>query len=110
MKYSDDNGVGETITVRRRVRSRRPEVLAALVPAVAAMAVGLWSVTTPSYWRDESVSVLAASMPIADLWNLLDAIDRVHALYYLLLRPVAAISTGELARSHREPPRSSPPR
>lgn len=64
---------------------------------MAATLIGLWSITTPSFWRDESVSVMAASMPLGDLWNLLDSIDRVHALYYLLLRPIAAISTGELA-------------
>lgn len=86
-------GVAETIEIRQRVRLRRPEVL----PAVAAMVLGLWGVTTPSFWRDESVSALAAAMPLRDLWNLLGGIDRVHALYYLLLRPIAAISTGELA-------------
>ncbi|GAA4191929.1 hypothetical protein GCM10022252_32500 [Streptosporangium oxazolinicum] len=64
---------------------------------MAAVLIGLWGITTPSFWRDESVSTLAAAMPIADLWYLLDSIDRVHALYYLLLRPVAAFSTGELA-------------
>lgn len=68
-----------------------------MIPAVAAMLIGLWGITTPSFWRDESVSTLAAAMPIGDLWHLLDSIDRVHALYYLLLRPVAALSTGELA-------------
>ncbi|WP_170316989.1 glycosyltransferase family 39 protein [Acrocarpospora corrugata] len=64
---------------------------------MAAAVVGLWGVTTPSFWRDESVSALAASMPFGDLWRLLDHIDRVHALYYLILRPFAAVSTGELA-------------
>ncbi|MEU8381325.1 glycosyltransferase family 39 protein [Streptosporangium sp. NPDC048865] len=75
------------------VRSRLPEA----IPAVAALLVGLWGVTTPSFWRDESVSATAAAMPIGDLWHLLGSIDRVHALYYLLLRPVAAFSTGEAA-------------
>ncbi|GAA3412238.1 hypothetical protein [Streptosporangium vulgare] len=36
---------------------------------------------------------MAAAMPLDDLWHLLDSIDRVHALYYLLLRPFAAFST-----------------
>ncbi|MEU4537903.1 glycosyltransferase family 39 protein [Streptosporangium sp. NPDC023825] len=86
-------GVAEKDRVRPRERSRLPEA----TPAVAAMLVGLWGITTPSFWRDESVSTLAAAMPIGDLWHLLGSIDRVHALYYLILRPVAAVSTGELA-------------
>ncbi|MFF3437327.1 glycosyltransferase family 39 protein [Streptosporangium sp. NPDC002721] len=81
------------VVEKGRVRSRLPEA----IPAVAAVPAGLWGVTTPSFWRDESVSVMAASMPLDDLWHLLGSIDRVHALYYLLLRPVAAFSTGELA-------------
>ncbi|WP_344745188.1 glycosyltransferase family 39 protein [Streptosporangium vulgare] len=64
---------------------------------MAALLIGLWGITTPSFWRDESVSAMAAAMPLDDLWHLLDSIDRVHALYYLLLRPFAAFSTGELA-------------
>ncbi|MER5623330.1 glycosyltransferase family 39 protein [Streptosporangium sp. NPDC002544] len=86
-------GVVEKVMVRPRGRTRLPEV----IPAVVATVIGLWGIATPSFWRDESVSVLAAAMPIGDLWNLLDSIDRVHALYYLMLRPIAAISTGETA-------------
>ncbi|MEU3164523.1 glycosyltransferase family 39 protein [Streptosporangium sp. NPDC006930] len=81
------------VAEKGRARCRLPEA----IPAVAAMLIGLWGITTPSFWRDESVSALAASMPIDDLWHLLGSIDRVHALYYLLLRPFAAFSTGELA-------------
>ncbi|MEZ0071375.1 glycosyltransferase family 39 protein [Planotetraspora sp. GP83] len=67
-----------------------------VVPPVVAVAVGFWGVTVPSFWRDESVSAMAAVMPLRDLWRLLGAIDAVHALYYLLLRPFAAIGTNEL--------------
>ncbi|MEV4181691.1 glycosyltransferase family 39 protein [Streptosporangium canum] len=56
----------------------------------------LWGIGTPSFWRDESVSVMAATMPFDELWRLLDDIDTVHALYYLLLRPFAAFG-GEFA-------------
>ncbi|WP_066375449.1 glycosyltransferase family 39 protein [Herbidospora mongoliensis] len=67
------------------------------VVAVVALIVGLWNVWVPSFWRDESVSALAASRPIGELWDLLGQMDRVHALYYLLLRSVAWISTSEFA-------------
>lgn len=56
----------------------------------------LWGIGTPSFWRDESVSVMAATMSFDELWRLLDDIDAVHALYYLLLRPFAAFG-GEFA-------------
>ncbi len=67
-----------------------------LIPPALAAVVGLWGVTVPSFWRDESVSAMAAGMSLSDLWRLLGAIDAVHALYYLLLRPFAALSTSEL--------------
>ncbi|WP_433245135.1 glycosyltransferase family 39 protein [Streptosporangium sp. CA-135522] len=56
----------------------------------------LWGIGTPSFWRDESVSVMAATMSLDELWRLLHDIDAVHALYYLLLRPFAAFG-GEVA-------------
>ena len=64
--------------------------------AVLAFVVVLWGIGTPSFWRDESVSVMAATMSFDELWKLLGEIDAVHALYYLLLRPFAAFG-GELA-------------
>ncbi|TKK90741.1 hypothetical protein FDA94_02950 [Herbidospora galbida] len=72
---------------------RRAEATAAVV----ALLVGLWNVWVPSFWRDESVSALAASRPIGELWDLLGHMDRVHQFYYYLLRPVAWISTSEFA-------------
>jgi mannosyltransferase len=74
--------------VRRRIE---------LIPPVLAVAIGLWAVGVPSFWRDESVSGMAASMPFGQMWTLLGAIDAVHGLYYLLLRPIAVLSTSETA-------------
>ncbi|WP_179282397.1 glycosyltransferase family 39 protein [Streptosporangium subroseum] len=71
--------------------ARSPGALAAL-----AFVFVLWRIGIPSFWRDESVSVMAATMSFDELWKLLDKIDAVHALYYLLLRPFAAFG-GELA-------------
>jgi mannosyltransferase len=58
--------------------------------------MGFAGVTIPSFWRDESVSALAAAMPLNGFWHLLGVMDAVHGLYYLLLRPFAAIGTSEL--------------
>ncbi|MEU0520004.1 hypothetical protein [Streptosporangium sp. NPDC006007] len=66
------------------------------IPAILAFAIALWRIDVPSFWRDESVSVMAATMPLGELWELLHHIDAVHALYYLLLRPFAAFD-GEFA-------------
>ncbi len=59
---------------------------------LVAAAVACWGLTTPSLWRDESVSVSAARMPLSQLRLLLGDIDAVHALYYLLLRPFITLS------------------
>lgn len=64
-------------------------------PAALAFAFVMWGIGVPSFWRDESVSVLAARMSFGELRELLAHIDTVHALYYLLLRPFA--SGGEVA-------------
>ena len=74
--------------------ARVPKRLELFPPVLAAVA-GLWAVSVPSFWRDESVSGMAASMPLGELWRLLGALDAVHALYYLLLRPFAAVSMSE---------------
>lgn len=64
--------------------------------AVLAFVIVLWRIGVPSFWRDESVSVMAATMSFDELWALFGEIDTVHALYYLLLRPFASFG-GELA-------------
>ncbi|SDG30111.1 mannosyltransferase [Sinosporangium album] len=64
---------------------------ATIAPALVAAVVGLYGITSPSLWRDESVSGMAARMSWADLRHLFGQIDMVHALYYVLLRPFAAL-------------------
>ncbi|MFF4191121.1 glycosyltransferase family 39 protein [Nonomuraea sp. NPDC001831] len=62
-----------------------------VVPAAVAAAAGFWGLSVPSLWRDESVSALVARMPFGELRRFLADLDAVHALYYLLLRPFAAL-------------------
>jgi Dolichyl-phosphate-mannose-protein mannosyltransferase len=78
--------------------SRRVPVSAALaiaIPALAAFTVGLWRISVPSYWRDESVTLAMARRPLGDMVHALDRSDAVHGLYYLLMHPIAAIGTSE---------------
>ncbi|NRQ38031.1 hypothetical protein HII36_40315 [Nonomuraea sp. NN258] len=62
----------------------------AAVPVVAFLVLFLHG-PAPPLWRDESVSALAARMPLAELFELLGDLDAVHALSYLILRPFAVL-------------------
>ncbi|MCT9104190.1 glycosyltransferase family 39 protein [Streptomyces mirabilis] len=67
------------------------------VPAVAALALGLWGIDRQnSMWRDESVTYQVAHRSLGDLWGLLGHIDAVHGLYYLLMHAVFAVWDGGL--------------
>ncbi len=71
-------------------------VWALLVPPLAALALALWGITTPSYWRDEAATISAVSRPFGDLISMLGNVDAVHAAYYMMMWPVAhALGTGE---------------
>jgi mannosyltransferase len=52
------------------------------------MAVLLWGISGPSYWRDEAATLSATSRSLPQLWQLLDRVDAVHGLYYLIMWPV----------------------
>ncbi|GGP77805.1 glycosyltransferase family 39 protein [Streptosporangium pseudovulgare] len=65
--------------------------MAVAVPPTVAAAIAGWGITVPSLWRDESVTGMAARMSLPELRALLADIDTVHALYYLLMRPFAAL-------------------
>ncbi|WP_285496595.1 glycosyltransferase family 39 protein [Actinomadura sp. NBRC 104425] len=69
-----------------------------LLPAAAALAVTLAGIGGPSFWLDESATVSLAGRPVADLLPVFDRLDLVHAAYYLIMRPWAAVfGTGELS-------------
>lgn len=58
------------------------------LPAVVALALSLWRITTPSYWRDEAATIAAIRRPLGDLIKMLGNVDAVHGAYYLLMWPV----------------------
>lgn len=66
---------------------RRPDWTLAVPPAVT-LAVMLWGIATPSYWRDESATLSATDRSIPQLLRMLGRVDAVHGFYYLLLWPV----------------------
>lgn len=68
------------------------------VPALTALIVTCWNLGTPSFWRDEAVTIDVAQRSLSDTIRLLSHIDAVHGAYYLLMHPVAAtLGIGETA-------------
>jgi len=74
----------------------RPDWMLLAGPAVT-LAVTAWGIGTRSYWGDEADTVSAVSRSLPALGRLLRHVDAVHALYYLLIWPVAQVAgTGEV--------------
>jgi mannosyltransferase len=68
-----------------------------LLPPLATLAVMLWGITWPSYWRDEAATLSAVQRPFGNLVRLLGNVDSVHGAYYLTMWPLAQLfGTGEL--------------
>src|SRR5260370_39344253 len=63
-------------------------VWALLLPPLAALALSLWNITTPSFWRDEAATIAAVRRPFGDLISMLGNVDAVHAAYYIMMWPV----------------------
>jgi mannosyltransferase len=81
---------------RRPLPARRRVDWALAVPPAVTMAVMLWGIAAPSYWRDESATLSATGRSVPQLLRMLGRVDAVHGLYYLLLWPVVHFAgTGE---------------
>ncbi|MEU6407556.1 glycosyltransferase family 39 protein [Microbispora sp. NPDC046933] len=81
----------------RAARLDRPGVVT-VVPAVLALAAGLWDLGGPPPWRDEAATVSAVGRTLPQLAHLLQSVDAVHGLYYALMHVVAGLSgTAEVA-------------
>jgi mannosyltransferase len=50
-----------------------------------AVAVSAAGASRPSLWFDEAATISASGRSLAQLWRLLDHIDAVHGLYYLIM-------------------------
>jgi mannosyltransferase len=68
-------------------RSLRPDWTVVL-PGVVTLAVVLWGLAAPSYWKDEAATLSAEDRSLPQLWHLLAHTDAVHGLYYFMLWPV----------------------
>ncbi|MFH8464042.1 hypothetical protein [Streptomyces sp. NPDC017991] len=59
--------------------------------------IGLWGIDRGGMWRDEAVTFQVARRSLPQIWHLLQSVDAVHGLYYLLMHPVLAVRPGEVA-------------
>jgi mannosyltransferase len=67
-----------------------------LVPALAMFLIGMWRIDRPSFWRDESVTVLVSGQSPADIVAYVRNTDAVHGAYYLLMHLVTELGQSEL--------------
>ncbi|HMI35702.1 MAG TPA: hypothetical protein VK499_16505, partial [Propionibacteriaceae bacterium] len=74
------------------LRSRLPM----LAPALATFLIGMWRIDRPSFWRDESVTVLVSGQTPADIVAYVRNTDAVHGAYYLLMHLVTELGQSEL--------------
>ncbi len=69
-----------------------------VAPSVVTLAVVLCGITGPSYWRDESATLVAVDRPLSGVIRMLGHVDAVHGAYYLIMWPLVRLAgTGELA-------------
>ena len=69
-------------------RPRRRALLACWPPAYAALAtlaVALWKIQVPSFWRDEGATQSATQRSLPELIAMLGHVDAVHGAYYVLM-------------------------
>jgi len=68
-----------------------------VVPPVVTLAMALWGITGPSYWRDEAATLTAVQRPFPALLRMMGHVDAVHGVYYMIMwLPVRLGGTGEL--------------
>jgi mannosyltransferase len=67
------------------------------LPAVIALLIQLFRISSPSYWRDEAATLAAIKRPLGDLIKMLGNVDAVHGAYYLMMWPIEhVLGPGEL--------------
>ncbi|MBP2704798.1 glycosyltransferase family 39 protein [Microbispora sp. RL4-1S] len=80
------------VATTRAARAPRARASAALaVPAVLALAAGLWEPAGPPVWRDEAATISAASRTLPETARLLASVDAVHGLYYAFAHVMVAL-------------------
>lgn len=72
-------------------------IVAVCVPVAVMLGLGLWGLDRDGMWRDEGVTFQVARRSVPEILRLVQGVDAVHALYYLLMHAVLAVHPGEIA-------------
>jgi mannosyltransferase len=67
-----------------------------LVSALATFLIGMWRIDQPSFWRDESVTILVSGQSPGDIVAYVRNTDAVHGAYYLLMHMITGFGQSEL--------------
>ncbi len=68
-----------------------------VLPPAVMLAIALWQITGPSYWRDEAATMAAVQRPLAELVRMMGNVDAVHGTYYMIIWVLTRLGgTGEL--------------
>ncbi|MDK1474875.1 glycosyltransferase family 39 protein [Streptomyces sp. 549] len=77
---------------RNREKRASSRWTVAVAPVATALALGWWGLGRQgSLWRDEAVTAATAQRELGELWALVQNIDAVHGLYYLLMHGWVAV-------------------
>ncbi|MBM7494689.1 mannosyltransferase [Micromonospora luteifusca] len=63
-----------------------------VVPALVALALGLWRLTGPALWADELATWGAVRLSWSQLWHLAGSVDAVLTPYYVLMKAYATVA------------------
>lgn len=66
----------------------RHRAFAPLAVGAIALLVSLIGITTPSVWYDEAATITATTRSWGQLWDMLQSVDAVHALYYFAMHAI----------------------
>lgn len=66
----------------------RHRAFAPLSVGIVASLISLVAITTPSLWYDEAATITATTRSWPQLWDMLQTVDAVHAVYYFFMHAV----------------------
>jgi mannosyltransferase len=92
------HGPDGAVTGQRRTARAGGSGWLPVIPAVVTLAVMLYQIQRPSFWRDEGATLVAVHRSLPQMFRMLGYQDAVHGAYYLLMWGwVRVFGSGEVA-------------